>query len=81
MYFICRHFSLFVALKTIPEFLILQYKIYVFLLFQQMTIGRERLNDLAWHTVYMTRRGDTLTLKIDNNDPSAGNIQDIPPVF
>lgn len=52
-----------------------------FLLFQQMTIGRERLNDLVWHTVYMTRRGDTLTLKIDNNDPSAGNIQDIPPVF
>lgn len=38
---------------------------------EQMTIGRERLNDLAWHTVYMTRRGDTLTLKIDNNDPSA----------
>lgn len=51
------------------------------LLFQQMTIGRERLNDLAWHTVYMTRRGDTLTLKIDDNYPSAGNIQDITPVF
>lgn len=46
-----------------------------------MTIGRERLNDLAWHTVYMTRRGDTLTLKIDDNYPSAGNIQDITPVF
>lgn len=38
---------------------------------EQMTIGRERLNDLAWHTVYMTRRGDTLTLKIDDNYPSA----------
>nr|XP_022331115.1 neurexin-1-like isoform X8 [Crassostrea virginica] len=38
---------------------------------EQMTIGRGMLNDLDWHTVYMSRRGDTLTLKIDNNDPSA----------
>lgn len=37
-----------------------------------MIIGRERLNDLKWHTVYLTRRGDTITLKVDDNDPSAG---------
>ncbi|XP_062610815.1 neurexin-1-like [Saccostrea cucullata] len=38
---------------------------------EQMTIGREKLNDNDWHTVYFTRRGDTITLKVDNNDPSA----------
>ncbi|XP_061165140.1 neurexin-1-like isoform X3 [Saccostrea echinata] len=38
---------------------------------EQMTIGREKLNDGDWHTVYFTRRGDTVTLKVDNNDPSA----------
>ncbi|XP_056022330.1 neurexin-1a-like isoform X4 [Ostrea edulis] len=38
---------------------------------EEMIIGRERLNDLKWHTVYLTRRGDTITLKVDDNDPSA----------
>lgn len=47
-----------------------------------MTIGRGMLNDLDWHTVYMSRRGDTLTLKIDNNDPSAGKqMQHLTPVY
>jgi hypothetical protein len=40
-----------------------------------MTIGRQRLNDLEWHTVYLTRRGDTITLKVDDNDPSAGMLK------